>query len=421
MAAKAKAQIKVYMDTQIRACLSTNNKSGKVYVVLSWYQNKKRQQKSIPTNLSPKYGARAGETVMAEVLDEWAPKLLTDDNTANNDPSKVDYTNMLLGMYLLDWVERKKKSIESTTYHEYEKMVRNRIAPYFDERNITLQCCGVNDIETFYEYRMEKDGVSGNTISHYQACLFSAFKDAWRRELISSNPAAKVQLPRAEKFRGAVCTKVELDAIISAAVGTWLEIPIYLASWLGLRRGEIVGIRWKDIDFEQKTLAVCGVVTYRSGGGEGPRLDYRNYTKTDAGMRSFPLSDDNIRMFKHWRAQQAQNRLLAGAQYDTTWEEFVCVNELGGLISPNYISSKFKPFLKKHKLREVRFHDLRHTNSVLLLSNGAPMQEVKDWLGHESVSTTDKYYGGIFIETKKRTANLMNAIMTKAHAKESIC
>lgn len=109
---------------------------------------------------------------------------------------------------------------------------------------------------------------------------------------------------------------------------------------------------------------------------------YRGYTKSSAGMRSFPLSDSQVIVFKHWRAEQASNKLLLGDKYDTEWSDFVCVNETGGLISPNYISWKFPKFLKANDLRKIRFHVLRHTNAVLLLSNGALMQEVQDWLGH---------------------------------------
>lgn len=378
---------------------SLQTKDSTVYVVLNWKQGNKRKQKWVPTTLPIKYGKRIGETTRLEVLEEWKPKLI------------VDYKNMPLGQYLLDWVERKRISVEESTYHEYKRMVSNTIAPYFDSMSITLQECNVNDIETFYAHKMQKDGNSANTISHYQACLYSAFKDGYRRDLISGNPAEKVVLPKVQKYKGSFYNKDELETLIESSTGTWLEIPIYLASWLGMRRGEIAGARWSTIDFEHKTLTVNGVVSYRSGGAKGGQLEYRDHTKSDAGMRAFPLSDDNIKKLKRWKSQQAQNRLLAGNQYDTTWEDFICVNELGGLISPNYISWAFGTFLKRHNLRKIRFHDLRHTNAVLLLSNGATMQEVQNWLGHESYTTTAHYYGGILSETKKKMSRLMETIL----------
>lgn len=381
------------------ASLQTKDKI--VYVVLNWKQGNKRKQKWIRTDLPVKYGKRVGETTRLQILEEWRPKLV------------IDYKNMPFGVYLLDWVERKKASIEKTTYNGYKNMISSTIAPYFDSMGITLQECNVNDIETFYSYKMQQDGVSANTISHYQACIYSSLKDGYRRDLVTANPAEKVALPKVPKFKGQFYTKAELEKLITVSIGTRLEIPIYIAGWLGMRRGEIVGTKWSSINFEHKTLIVNGVVCYHSGGGSGSVLEYRDRTKSDAGMRAFPLSDDNIAKLKEWKAQQEQNKLLAGEQYDTTWEDFICVNELGGLISPNYISWAFGPFLKKHNLRKIRFHDLRHTNAVLLLSNGATMQEVQDWLGHENCSTTDEYYGGILAETKKRTANLMNSIMTE--------
>ncbi|MPL98137.1 Tyrosine recombinase XerC [bioreactor metagenome] len=385
---------------------SLQKKDNIVYVVLSWKQGNKRKQKWVPTELPLKYGKRIGEATRIAVLKEWEPKLI------------IEYSTMTLGAFLLDWVERKKTSIEDTTYNEYKRMISNTIAPYFDENGITFQECNTNDIETFYKYKMEEDKVSANTISHYQACIYSAFKDGMRRDLVLANPAEKVVLPKVPKFKGSFYTKIELDAIIAASAGTRLEIPIYLASWLGMRRGEIAGARWSSVDFHDKTLTVNGVVAYQSNGENGGNIKYRDHTKSPAGMRAFPLSDDNIKKLMYWKAQQAQNSILAGDQYDTTWKDFICVNELGGLISPNYISWAFPKFIKKHGFRKVRFHDLRHTNAVLLLTNGATMQEVQAWLGHEDFSTTDKYYSGNYTETKKRTAMLMDAIMTQSCEKE---
>lgn len=192
---------------------------------------------------------------------------------------------------------------------------------------------------------------------------------------------------------------------------TRLEIPIYLASWFGMRRGEIAGLKWENVDFEHRTLTVNGVPSYCSGTRD--RVQYWDHTKSEAGMRAFPLSEAHLTMFKHWRAQQAENRLLAGGEYDAAWKEFVCVDEMGKIISPNYISWAFPIFIKKNGFRKVRFHDLRHTNAVMLLSNGASMQEVQDWLGHENYSTTDKYYGGIMAETKKHTSVILDNVLSK--------
>lgn len=374
-------------------------RNDKVYVVLSWKHGRSRKQKWVLTDLPLKYGKRIGEEKRLSVLKEWEPKIC------------INYESIKLGDYLRDWVERKKDSVEETTYREYRRMVNNTIAPYFDESGLSLAECKVIHIESFYRKRMKEKGISANTVSHYQACLYSALKDACRLELIPSNPAEKVVLPKVKKYKGTYCTVDEINKMIEASVKTRLEIPIYLASWFGMRRGEIAGLKWENVDFEHRTLTVNGVLSYCSGTRD--RVQYRDHTKSEAGMRAFPLSEAHLTMFKHWRAQQAENRLLAGGEYDAAWKEFVCVDEMGKIISPNYISWAFPIFIKKNGFRKVRFHDLRHTNAVMLLSNGASMQEVQDWLGHENYSTTDEYYGGIMAETKKHTSVILDNVLSK--------
>lgn len=384
---------------------SLQTKDSTVYIVLNWRQGTTRKQKWVPTELPIKYGKRIGEATRIAVLNEWIPKMC------------ANYADMSLGDYLKDWVSRKRTTIEETTYREYLRMIEHTIAPYFDGAGVRLQTCKACDIEKFYTHKMDVGGVSANTVSHYQACLFSAFKDACRLDHVASNPAEKVVLPKVQKFKGAYYTPSEVELLLEASMGTWLEIPVYLAVWFGLRRGEIAGIRWSDIDFDKKTLTISGVVSYNSGAEQ--KLQYRGRAKSAAGMRAFPLTDAHVKKLKHWKAQQSANRLIAGAEYDVEWEAFLCVHELGGLISPNYVSWAFPVFLKKHGLRKVRFHDLRHTNAVLLLSNGATMQEVQSWLGHENYSTTDEFYGGILAETKRRTAGILESALSAKPAKNA--
>lgn len=102
---------------------------------------------------------------------------------------------------------------------------------------------------------------------------------------------------------------------------------------------------------------------------------------------------------------------MCGKSYNTEWEDFICVDKIGNLITPGYISWNFPKFLRKNELRVIRFHDLRHTNAVLLLSNGATMQSVQNWLGHESYATTDEYYGGLLTEAKIVPAQILCSVL----------
>lgn len=312
--------------------------------------------------------------------------------------------------YLMRWCEDRKAFIEETTYLEYKRMIRNTISPYFDEHGIRLQECDVGEIEAFYSSKRAEGRVSENTIKHYQACIYSAFKDGVRKGIVASNPAARVKLGKVKKFRGKFYNAAETKKLLSAVGGTKMEIPVYLSCWFGLRRGEISGLRWEDIDFNEKTLTVNGVVIQMREGR--PRFKYRPYPKSEAGHRVFYLEDAQAQALKHWRAKQAENRLRLGSSFSEEWIGFVCLAPDGQLITPEYISWTFPRVLTKTGLRRIRFHDLRHTNAVLLLSNGASMQEVQDWLGHESYSTTDAFYGGIQSDVKKHTSAILQNVLS---------
>ncbi len=384
---------------------SLQTKRDTVYVVLHWKQGKVFKQKWVPTDLPTKYSKRAGEAAKWQVLHEWTEKIT---------PAK-DYKDMMFSEFLVQWCEEKEPFIEETTYLEYRRMIKNSISPYFDEHGIKLQQCGVKEIEDFYMHKRCADGVSENTIKHYQACISSAFKDGMRKKIIASNPATDVRLGKMKKFRGEFYNTKETQRLLSVTAGTKMEIPVYLSCWFGLRRGEISGLRWEDVDLDEKTLTVRGVVIQMRSGT--PRFKYRAYPKSDAGIRMFCLEDPQVKMLRRWKTEQWKNRLRLGSGYSTEWEGFVCLGPDGRLITPEYISYTFPSILSKHGLRKIRFHDLRHTNASLLLSNGATMQEVQGWLGHESYSTTDEFYGGIQREVKKHTSGILQDVLLPKEGK----
>ena len=130
-------------------------------------------------------------------------------------------------------------------------------------------------------------------------------------------------------------------------------------------------------------------------------------TKNKASLRTLPL----IPVFKEHlletRAKQEENRRLCGRCYDSQYLDYVCVDQLGRLLTPNYISGSFPKLLEKHGLRRIRFHDLRHSCASLLLSNGVPMKQIQDWLGHSDFSTTANIYAHLDYNSKMASADAM--------------
>jgi integrase len=374
-------------------------KNEKYHVMLAWYQGGQRKRKSIATGISIQgNNKRKAEAARKQTLEEWESKI------ADN------FYDILFSEYLLQWLETVKRSIAETTYFSYKTTIEKQICPYFTERKIKLHELKPHHIQSFYTWKMETCNVTGNTIHHYHANIHKALKDAVSTERINDNPAAKVTLPKKERFISDFYTVEEMCTVLESVIGTKLETPVFLASWFGLRRGEVVGLRWQDIDYDAKTVSVNGVVTDKGIGSRTENLKYRDgIAKTETSLRSFPLPDDAAEYLKLLKKRQEDNRALLGNAYITKWADFVCVDVNGDLIKPEYVSRTFPAFLKKCGLRRIRFHELRGSNASLLLANGVDMSLIQLWLGHAHYSTTANFYAKHRTDAKQKLGEVISA------------
>lgn len=145
------------------------------------------------------------------------------------------------------------------------------------------------------------------------------------------------------------------------------------------------------------TVTTCNV--------KGERVTIKkDKAKNKSSLRTYPLIPFLKERLLEAKKQQEENRKLCGRSYNKEYLGYVCVDVIGNLIKPNYVSSTFGKLLAKNNLRHIRFHDLRHTCASLLLANGVPMEQVKEWLGHSEISTTVDIYGHLQYATKKQSA-----------------
>lgn len=376
-------------------------KHGKYHVILSWLLDGIRKQKSVATGISVQgNNRREAEAMRKQILGEWECKI-----TAN-------FQDILFSDYMKQWLNIVKHSIAETTYYNYKTTVERQICPYFAERKIKLSDLKPHHIQSFYTWKMETSCVTGNTVHHYHANIHKALKHAAKTELINSNPAGKVTLPKKERFTADFYIAEELRVLLDAVKGEKIEAPVYLSSWFGLRRGEALGLRWQDIDFSSMTLTIKGVITDKGGGSRSENLKYRSGTKTPSGMRSFPIPLEVADYLRDLRQQQEGNRSLLGNSYNKKWDDFVCVNEVGDLIKPEYLSRTFPVFLKKCGLRVIRFHELRDSNASLLVDKGVDMKRIQEWLGHAHYSTTADKYSHLRTDAKRKLGDVLSKELT---------
>ena len=233
--------------------------------------------------------------------------------------------------------------------------------------------------------------LSGTKVRHEHALLHKILKYAYRMDLIPNNPADKVGPPRAERFEGSAYTEEELALLIEKSWDHKLGLLIYITALLGLRRSEVLGLRWKAIDFEENRITINHTVTEARVDGKTVIIA-SDRTKTKSSYRSFPMSDMVREKLLAWREVQKRNRKICGNCYNMKDIDYVFTDEMGNRFKPRYIEDAFPKILERNGLRKIRFHDLRHTCASLLVSLDVNMKVIQKYLGHSNMSTTADIY-----------------------------
>jgi len=379
--------------------------NGYFQMVLSFKDEAgKRKTKSISTGLPIKGNKRRAEAMLMEMRKNFENGTVTKDIAQKGD--------ILFADFLLDWLEMMRNSLEVTTYASYAKAIKNRIAPYYSERQIKLKDLTPKDIQDYYQYGLNVEKVSANTVIHRHANIRKALQYALRTGLIDYNPADRVERPRKEKYHAAIYNDQELDTLFKIVKGKKIELAIILGAFYGLRRSEVVGLKWDAIDFERKTLTIKHTVTEVTLDGKVLVVD-KERTKTKASHRTLPLVAPFEELLYRMKADQERNRKLCGGVYCTKYLDFIYVDELGERIKPNYITQHFSIVIKNNGLKKIRFHDLRHSCASLLYANGVSLKEIQEWLGHSDISTTSNIYTHLDYSTKISSANaILNVFPT---------
>ena len=320
------------------------------YIVLSYKDAAgKRKTKWEATGLSVKRNKKKAEALLLERRRNFRVSTAPAEIRLDDD--------ILFSDFMLKWLEVTKSTVQITTYASYQGMVERVIVPYFRKRNIKLVDLKATDLQDFYNKQLER--VKANSVIHYHANIHKALKYAVKIDLIPTNPADKVERPKKNEFKGSYYSAEEIHALTEVSEGTKLEIPVLLASFYGLRRSEVLGLKWDAIDFEANTLEVKHIVTQASIDGKKV-LVQADRAKTKSSLRTLPLVPpirDRLLMLK---GQQDTYRRLCGKSYNRDYLGYLCVDEIGNIIRPNYVSEQFPKLLEKNGLRPIRFHDLRH-------------------------------------------------------------
>ena len=373
-------------------------KNGNYHIVLNLKdENGKRKQKWISTELPVRGNKKAAERMLQEKLLEFESPV-------------VPYCTMTVAEYFEQWIKSVEGEVRPNTYRNYAANMENHIIPYFKAANIMLQELKPIQLEDYYRSKTKAGSklkssaaLSPTTIKHHHQNISKALSDAVRRGLIPYNPAAAARTPKQEKFNPEFLNTKEVDDLLILFSGSVVELPVRLCAFYGFRRSEVLGLKWCAIDFERRTISIERTLQQGIGGS------YEDRTKTSKSTRTMPMSDTVYELLKEQRIKQQERRELMGAYYVDS--DYICTWPDGNVITPNYLTSSFHSTISKSTLPRIRLHDLRHSAASNLLDMGFTVVEVADWLGHESPTTTLKFYAHVDKTAKVNMAKALDRVL----------
>lgn len=266
-------------------------KSDKYYAVLNFRdQEGKRVQKWIPLNLTVKGNKRRAEALLNQLLVEY------------QGIEQIEPMNTLLSRHIANWIESNRPNIAVTTYDQYVNMLRIHIAPYFDQRGITLSKLTPGDLEDYYTAKV-REGLNPNTVIKHHAVIRSALQWAVKHRYIRENAADLAAKPERAKYQGQAPYSIEeIAQLLTLTQHEPIAVPIFLASFYGLRRSELLGLRWSSINFETRWLQIDTTVVREKNGDRILAVVRENTTKTSCSKRSLPLCQYTYQYF--WNLRQ---------------------------------------------------------------------------------------------------------------------
>ena len=221
----------------------------------------------------------------------------------------------------------------------------------------------------------------------------------------------RVERPQAKKFVGEFYSPEELQTLLALTEGESIYIPIVLAAFYGLRRSEALGLSWDNIDFERKEIHICQKVMEIKQKDKS-KLVISDEMKTEGSRRTLPLITDVEEILLRHRKKQEGYRKQFRRGYSVKYLDMVCVDQMGNLLKPNYVTTRFPEVLKKYGLRPIRFHDLRHTCASLLVAKNINMKIIQVWLGHSNMSTTADIYSHLDANAKCEAGKAIESVLS---------
>lgn len=370
-------------------------KHGRYYAIFRYYENNKRKERWFALD----------QTQLGDQDKAYMELQAKQDKLIN----ELETQDTFIG-YLKSWIQYKKDFIEKSTWESYCTVINKHIVPYFSKFHYKLNDIKPRHIRDYYQYMHNHGRVDGKgeglsiaTLVKHSIILKGVFDEAVLDEYITVNPAARVKMPAKNVpiVKPKFLTPEQAKELLKAFENTRLYSLVYVTLSYGLRRSEVLGLRWRAIDFENNTITINHTVV------KNLTIEAKDTTKTENSMATYNLMDNVKQVLLEQKAYQdhCKEVMKTGYQdndYVFTWED-------GKLYLPDYVTRTFQKVLKAHNLPMMRFHDLRHSTASLLYDNGMSLKDVQLWMRHSHIDTTSDIYTHI---TENRKLNMSQGVST---------
>ena len=300
---------------------------GLYYVILGYRDSSnKRKQKWISTGITEKgNNKRLANKKLEEVKRNYKQYLPAECSFETNEAEKY------FEVYLNEWLESYRHKIEENTYYSYKTIV-TKVTEYFEGKNIKLKDLKPVHIQKFYD-SLYKKGLGGNSVLHYHANIRKALDSAMKLDIIPSNPADKIERPKKEQFIGDCYNLEELQTLFEKSKDDPLEIVIQIASFYGLRRSEVLGLKWSAFDFTNGTITIKHKVVETIVDDKRTIL-LKDKTKNSSSYRSLPLIPEIKENLLAHKKKIENNKRLCGNSYNKEYKDYICVDSTGKIFRP---------------------------------------------------------------------------------------
>jgi integrase len=354
---------------------SVQIKKGKLYLVINTYTKGERKPVWIPTGLNAEGNYSHAEYLLSELLGKY----IEQQQLSNGDAQ-------LFSEYLIAWLNSRKSCIELSTWEHYQSCIERHIAPFFRDKGHTLTQLSRRHVKEYYDFKAssgrldgKEGGLSAAALKKHSCLIKMALDEAALMELIPYNPAQHVPITKviSNEVEKVFLTTAEAKTLLRILQGHELYEIVYITLYFGLRRSEVLGLRWCDINFNSNTLHIRNTIV------RSKTMIEKERTKTKASKAVYVLNPCIKTLLQKVKKENIQFNYYSPNNY-------VFIKDDGTPYSPDALSAKFRDFTTRYTKR-MRFHDLRHSTASILHEQGWAQKDIQSWMRHSDSYMTSYY------------------------------